>query len=480
MDGRLPADSVEVQVSREEQQAQALHSAALLDLRAGDTKRAVERLKKATRLSPSFAQAHNHLGVALGMLGDTEAAVKPFAAASELDAEFSDAHLNLGAALKALGQNAAAAVAYQRALATSPENEEARVELARLWVSLEKQDRALRALEDPPGLPASAHLALHRGLVWRQTADLAAAEAEFRRSAQLDPDNLLAQNNLGCLLRETGRAKEATRVLRRAVALQPSHAAAQLNLGVAQLANAQPAEALDTLRRSLELQPGQTLALALKALAHQELGQAPLARELVDFDRFLFQKRVSGVEDLPALNAALSRHVQEHPTLVADPSAQATRDGLHSGNLLAEPKGPVQVLERLIRSAIAEYVASLAGQSAHPFLQARPEQAELQAWGVVLGSGGHQLPHIHPRAWLSGVYYAQVPDASQLASEQSCLEFGRPPADYPLQAAPRLRFVRPEPGLLVLFPSYFYHRTIPFEQHATRVSIAFDVSPAGT
>ena len=37
--------------------------------------------------------------------------------------------------------------------------------------------------------------------------------------------------------------------------------------------------------------------------------------------------------------------------------------------------------------------------------------------------------------------------------------------------------VRPEEGLLVLFPSYFYHRTIPFDDPGTRISIAFDVVP---
>jgi hypothetical protein len=39
------------------------------------------------------------------------------------------------------------------------------------------------------------------------------------------------------------------------------------------------------------------------------------------------------------------------------------------------------------------------------------------------------------------------------------------------------RTVRPEPGLLILFPSYFYHGTVPFEDHRHRTTIAFDVVP---
>ena len=35
----------------------------------------------------------------------------------------------------------------------------------------------------------------------------------------------------------------------------------------------------------------------------------------------------------------------------------------------------------------------------------------------------------------------------------------------------------PEPGLMLLFPSYFYHRTMPFESADMRISISFDVLP---
>ena len=38
--------------------------------------------------------------------------------------------------------------------------------------------------------------------------------------------------------------------------------------------------------------------------------------------------------------------------------------------------------------------------------------------------------------------------------------------------------VRPEPGRLVLFPSYLWHGTAPFETDESRLTIAFDVLPA--
>jgi hypothetical protein len=37
--------------------------------------------------------------------------------------------------------------------------------------------------------------------------------------------------------------------------------------------------------------------------------------------------------------------------------------------------------------------------------------------------------------------------------------------------------VQPEEGLLVLFPSYMFHGTVPFESDQPRTTIAFDVVP---
>jgi hypothetical protein len=39
------------------------------------------------------------------------------------------------------------------------------------------------------------------------------------------------------------------------------------------------------------------------------------------------------------------------------------------------------------------------------------------------------------------------------------------------------RVIQPKPGRLVLFPSYVYHGTIPFDDEAERLTIAFDVVP---
>jgi ectoine hydroxylase-related dioxygenase (phytanoyl-CoA dioxygenase family) len=42
---------------------------------------------------------------------------------------------------------------------------------------------------------------------------------------------------------------------------------------------------------------------------------------------------------------------------------------------------------------------------------------------------------------------------------------------------PPQHFVRPEPGKLVLFPSYMWHGTVPFTTPESRLTVAFDLLP---
>ena len=55
------------------------------------------------------------------------------------------------------------------------------------------------------------------------------------------------------------------------------------------------------------------------------------------------------------------------------------------------------------------------------------------------------------------------------------IEFGRPYWDFQIRAEPETRLIEPEEGLMLLFPSYMFHRTLPFAGAGERISIAFDV-----
>jgi uncharacterized protein (TIGR02466 family) len=109
----------------------------------------------------------------------------------------------------------------------------------------------------------------------------------------------------------------------------------------------------------------------------------------------------------------------------------------------------------------------------------QPQQAKIIGWGVVLLKGGHQTPHFHPSAWLSGVYYIDVSESfkKDKSNPTGWIEFGGTESAYNGKARSETKLFQPEDGILALFPSYFVHRTIPTMSDKKRVCFAFDVVP---
>src|SRR5262249_38941023 len=150
----------------------------------------------------------------------------------------------------------------------------------------------------------------------------------------------------------------------------------------------------------------------------------------------------------------------------------------HTADLLAAKNEPPMVaLAQTIEGAVLQYMRELPHDASHPFAANRPPRWRLSAWAVVMEGQGYQVPHIHPQAWLSGVYYARVPScvAAANADHAGWIEFGEPLPEFGCTRRPDLHLIQPEEGLMLLFPSYFHHRTLPFRADETRISLAFDV-----
>jgi uncharacterized protein (TIGR02466 family) len=131
----------------------------------------------------------------------------------------------------------------------------------------------------------------------------------------------------------------------------------------------------------------------------------------------------------------------------------------------------------MIREAVTSYMDTRPETPDHPFLISHPKNIDLISWGNVMDKNGMQKVHMHPDAWLSGVYYPELPDAVETSGKdhEGWIEFGR--SIYMINSTddPPVHLVKPMEGMMVLFPSYFGHRTFPFTSDEKRVSVAFDV-----
>lgn len=99
-----------------------------------------------------------------------------------------------------------------------------------------------------------------------------------------------------------------------------------------------------------------------------------------------------------------------------------------------------------------------------------------QAWANVSRGGDSHAAHTHPGATWSGVYYVDAGEAgsgeiAELELADPCL--GRSNAFLPF-LLPSSVGVRPQAGLMVLFPSYLPHAVQVQKGSGTRISIAFN------
>jgi hypothetical protein len=208
-----------------------------------------------------------------------------------------------------------------------------------------------------------------------------------------------------------------------------------------------------------------TALLALSAWAQGDGEWEPL------LDRARWFARSEIVREAAA-HAALAHELLTHPALGRSAGYKATRgDGVRIERLERHGGAQAQALLAVIRERIDAYAAERA--------IAMPDKVALAAWALVLRGGGHEDWHIHPAARISGVYYVAVPPAAE-ESRAGEIAFGplRQIANRDMRLFPSWS-LRPRPGELLLFPSYFAHRTWPTDSQAPRISVAFDVVPAG-
>ena len=467
-------------LAREPGNPDALHLLGWLALQTGQRQRAVELIGRAAELRPENAGFFADLAVAQAGLGRDTEAIGSYRRVLMLQPEHALALGGLGSLYRKRGQLDDALDCFQRAVAVEPEVVTLHRNLGGLLRELSRTDEAAaclrRALEIEPEDP---DLLKDLGRLEADLGRWSEALVCYRRVIDANPDDAEALNRIGGVHRSMGDIAAAVEAYERATEAHPDFAKAWSNLARMRLTAGQAQAALEAAETAVRLDPGGSCsALADQAAALHELGRSLEAQALLAYDRLVYVGRLEpppGYRDLAAFNAELARAVRDHATLVYEPSTKTTRGGWQTGELF-DGTEPFKSLELLVRGAIQTYMAGLPHDPQHPFLAQKLRQFRLTAWGVVLGSQGHQESHTHPSGWVSGVYYVSLPGGigRDSADRSGWLEFGRCDRRFKLQRPPQTRAFRPEEGLVVLFPSFFWHRTIPFESDGRRISIAFD------
>ena len=103
------------------------------------------------------------------------------------------------------------------------------------------------------------------------------------------------------------------------------------------------------------------------------------------------------------------------------------------------------------------------------------------AWATVCRAGAYHAPHSHPDSAWSGVYYVDPGTDSLDHPLSGVLEFLDPRAGVEAVTPPGDPYgepvrVRPEAGLLVVFPSWLYHWVHPYAGQTPRIAVSFNAT----
>src|SRR5262245_55926013 len=150
--------------------------------------------------------------------------------------------------------------------------------------------------------------------------------------------------------------------------------------------------------------------------------------------------------------------------------------GWHSRpDFLNRPEPSVAALTTWVTWAVSRMVDATAGPGTFK------GTLSASAWATICRAGAYHAPHSHPDSAWSGVYYvdAGLPDPDHPLS--GVLEFLDPRAGVEAVTAPGDPYgepirVRPEAGLLVVFPSWLYHWVHPYAGQSPRIAVSFNAT----
>jgi predicted Zn-dependent protease len=388
---------------------------------------------------------------------------------------------------------------------------------ARSLITLERFDEAERALRECVRLEprlAEAHNSLAQ-LIWMRTGDVGETTQFLDQALEKYEHDDALWATKAALLQGAGDARGGYACLAERAARSQANPMLLIRAGLAAL-EFEPATALGLAERAMRAQPNNPTVRKLLCAAYLGVGDGAKAmaecttllkatpddqylvamqttalrllndsryEALCDYDKMVLSQTLEtppGWSDLASFLTELTSHLNAlhnphgHRLLY-----QSLRQGTETTQDLSRSPDPViQALFRAFAAPIARYREQI-GQGEDPLRRRNRGASRYNgSWSVRLHRAGYHTSHVHPRGWISSACYIQLPDSMRAGhTGEGILSFGAPG----MVTTPSLDAefsIRPEVGQLVLFPSYFWHGTLPFHSEQPRLTVAFDVVPA--
>jgi uncharacterized protein (TIGR02466 family) len=183
------------------------------------------------------------------------------------------------------------------------------------------------------------------------------------------------------------------------------------------------------------------------------------------------------VPDAAAMNQDLQALILSEETKYSS-LGRSNIGGWHSlVDFLNRPEPAVAALTTWLTYGVSRMIDATAGHGTFK------GTLSVSAWATVCRAGAYHAPHSHPDSAWSGVYYVDAGANTHDRSLSGVLEFLDPRAGVEAVTAPGDPYgepvrVKPEAGLLVIFPSWLYHWVHPYAGHTPRIAVSFNATLA--
>lgn len=458
---------------------QSLTQAAHALKAQGRSSEAIAAYAYAAEHFPTSGAARHNLAAALGDAARHAEAEQHcrLAFAQGLDAP--ETWLVLARALQGQARLDDAEEAYRQALRRRSAMTEAHRDLAQLiWMRTGDVARATELLEQAIRAAPAPALRLIKAKALEFAGDHAGAYAALRAALQDREDPHLESLAADAAVR-SGDVRAGLAHAQRAAALSPQDVAAQIMLAQVCLAAAAPDRAAAILLHVAPRAKYDQRHLALLATALRLAGD-PRYRALYDYQAFVGAYRLqtpAGWPDLANYLADLAVAVRKAHAYETHPFEQSVRQGSQAPDILNQDDPAIRAFPEAVAAPIAQHLQKL-GRGSDPVRARNSGRWRFcSAWSVKLKPNGFHADHVHPQGWLSSACYLSLPAAVEGPGVEGWLKFGQPGVATDPPLGPE-HFIKPEPGLLALFPSYMWHGTVPFSGAEPRLTIAFDLLPA--
>ncbi|NEX92809.1 putative 2OG-Fe(II) oxygenase [Caulobacter sp. 17J65-9] len=460
----------------------ALRLCAMALRTCGKRREALDYDLRIVELAPEEPQGWLALGATLMLCGRPVPAAHAAEQARKLGADGPVTVLLQARALVQQGAIFDAEALLKDGLLREPEHPELHRELAQIvWMRTGDADQALAALDRAKAeRPGAAGLIAVRASAMELVGRHAQAWAEVRTLIQQGVAAVPVDVIGADLALKAGDLDSALKLSARAAKYAANNPVVLQRLCRVLLAAGDAERALLVARELIMLNPGDQTSLALLATASRA-GGGREAGTLYDYKSFVRTYKIetpAGWPTLEAFLADLKTKLDELHQFDHHPLYQSLRHGTQtSGDISASDEPVLVALFKAFDTPIREYMAAV-GQGPDPVRAVNTgDYAIAGGWSARLKPNGFHVDHIHPMGWLSSAFYVETPtEALDSPDREGWIRFGQP--EMPLRnPLPAEHYVRPEPGLLVLFPSYMWHGTVPFTTDEGRMTVAFDVRP---